>query len=250
MDAMETLRREIGAEIDALAEDDYGAVVIDGRCQRLAWRSLDRFKFPEPDVYLDPPAESLLRSRGEEEQINGAYIAMHSPGQVVLFRRNIQRTYWRLVCQLCRRVPYLTKGDLRAAAELVVMKTYHHELFHFYADVLRQLFGSTYDALLEEALAVAWARQVIIDARGTWNTKIGRMNGLFYRLLLDEAFSYQSPGYRDWPHYADPARFQSALVAYFDPPQHARLDGNGVDVGQMLASLLGTVSGGVVESVK
>ena len=130
------------------------------------------------------------------------------------------------------------------------MRTYHHELFHFNSDVLRQLFGSTYDALMEEALAVAWARQVIIEARGKWQTKIARMNGLFYRLLLDEAFNYQSPGYRDWPQYADPARFQSALVAYFAPPQHARLEGNGVDVGQMLFGLLGTMSGGFVEVVK
>lgn len=54
-----------------LTEDDHGAVAIDARCQQIARRALGPLKFPEPDVYLEPSDDVVLRIRGEEHQING-----------------------------------------------------------------------------------------------------------------------------------------------------------------------------------
>ncbi|WP_295407187.1 hypothetical protein [uncultured Thiocystis sp.] len=85
------------------------------------------------------------------------------------------------------------------------MKTHQHELFHFHCDVLRQLLGGQYHRLHEEALAVAWSRLKIIEQ--PWNSRIGRMNRVFYHQLLDAAFAYRSPGYRDWVLLPDATRF-------------------------------------------
>lgn len=88
--------------------------------------------------------------------------------------------YWSLMWEVWPHVAYVTKHDMLAAWSLVRMKTHSHELFHYYFDVLRRLFGGVRDPLREEALAVAWARMCIQKQRNTWNSAIGRMNGLMY----------------------------------------------------------------------
>jgi len=106
-----------------------------------------------------------------------------------------------------------------------------------------------YDRLREEALAVAWSRLKIIEKRGVYNSKIGRMNGVFYGRLLDAAFAYQSPGYCDWPYYADDARFRPALLDYLTKPAAvARLQANGVsNLADLVFGMLGNISGGYIE---
>lgn len=114
---------------------------------------------------------------------------------------------------------------------------------------VRRLFGSPFHPLLEEALAVAWARRALTYTRGVWNSKIGRMSGLLYRLLMQEVFAYTSPGYCDWPLYADDSRFQTALLDYLDPPDYRMLLTNGVELGELVIRMLENVAGGYVERV-
>jgi hypothetical protein len=243
MNAATTLIGEITAEINALQEGSCGEAILDPPCRE--WHPpLDAWMGPEPDVLREPDDPEVLRRIAEERRLLGGYVPMQSPGQVVLVRQNLRHFYWALICTLHPRVPYVTKSDLVAALELVVMKTYHHERFHHASDVFRQLFDSPFDPLLEEALAVAWARRTLIQTRAVWNSKIGRMNGLLYRLLMHEAFAYTSPGYQDWPLYADDSRLLTALLDYLAPPNHAELLANGVDLGPLVLSMIDNVSGG------
>jgi hypothetical protein len=93
---------------------------------------------------------------------------------------------------------FITKADLEKIAFLVLQKTYFHEVFHFRSDVLRHLFNGKYDPYLEEALAVAYSRLQIMEMRSNANTFIGRLGGGIFNTVMDRAYQYRSPGYRDW----------------------------------------------------
>jgi hypothetical protein len=75
------------------------------------------------------------------------------------------------------------------------------------------------------------------------------MNGVLYTRLIDAAFAYRSPGYRDWPQFADESRFRPALLSYLaDPNAVTRLEANGIsNLPDLLIGLVGRVSGGLVE---
>ena len=236
----------IGAEINGLPTGDYGEVFFPDDTL---------FDLPEPGYFLDPDPDvyegsgqsGRLEEIAEHPSLLGFYMPMQSPGRIFLIRRNLHRFYWSLIGRLRHGFPYLMPIDLHGALQLVVNKTYEHERFHFHCDVLRQLLGGQYDPLREEALAVAWAR---LRVQGlAWNTK--RMNLVLYHQRLDAAFAYRSPGYRDWPNFADEARFQPALLDYLAAPAAVgRLQHNGVDnLPGLIADLLGRVSGGCVEAV-
>jgi len=210
---------------------------------------LERFLEPPPDVWTDQDEARMLPRAKEEQVLLGVYIPMHSPGRVLLLGRNLRAFFWSLVAQLHHRMPYLTASDLKGALRLVVAKTYQQELFHFHSDVLRQIFGASFDPLLEEALAVAWSRLQILQQRGVWNSQIGRMNGVVFNHLLPLAYAYRSPGYRDWPLYADAVRFKPALLDYLASANRVRLQANGVDLETLVFGMLGGISGGYVEAV-
>ena len=66
--------------------------------------------------------------------------------------------------------------------------------------------------------------------------------------LLDAAFAYQSPGYRDWSNYADEPRFKLAWLNYLSPRSSRRLEANGVgNLQDLMFGLLGQVAGGCVD---
>lgn len=246
MTAADELFKMLSGEIDELPEDEDGGVILLDHYIR--GPDLEIFLSPRPDV-IDDPEPRVIKEIIEHPSVLGVYFPMHSPGQMMLCRRNLRDFYWALLRRVVPSLPYFTRNDLKAALDLVIKKTYYHELFHSYCDVLRQLFGGTYDFMIEDALAVAWARRTIIAERSQWNSKIGRMNGLFYGLLMREAFDYQSPDYRDWVHYADDARFKPAVLSYLGPSRGRVLQSNGVDLDHLMFSLLGTIRGGFIESV-
>jgi hypothetical protein len=249
---IDQLNKEITAEINRLSEGELGEVLLD-----------DEFfgEVADPDLFLEPPPDVLIDHPDDPDDpwwddyrrrhpfLLGMYIPMNSPGQVILFGNNLKWFYKSLVRATAPGIPYLTKLDLSAAWTLVRMKTHSHEMFHYYCDVLHGLWGGSYTSAIEEALAVAWARQCLQEQRDTWNTQIGRMNGLFYNLLMKRAFVYRSPGYRDWVLYADDIRFKPALVDYVAPGAYLKLQGNGVDVEHLLLGLLAQCRGGFVERV-
>ena len=249
---IEQLNKEMAHEINRLPEGEMGEVIWDD----------DFFvDIPELDDFLEPPDDVMINApeNPDEDWIDnlskthprllGIYIPMQSPGQVILFRKNLRSFYLSLVSAIRHRVPYMTKLDLNAAWTLVVMKTHEHELFHYNINVLQEMFGGSYTPKIEEALAVAWARMKVQEKRGVWQSSIGRMNGLFYSLLMQRAFAYRSAGYRDWVLCADEVRFKPALLDYIAPNNYARLQGNGVDMERLLYGMIGQMDKGYMEWV-
>ncbi len=227
MNAAHQLIQDITKQINDLPTGEYGEVIFDE--ERFAnLPPPDAFLHPEPDVFMESDGPGL-RNRLERTQqpLLGYYRPMRSPGEIVLVRDHLERFYWSLVKHSRAGLPYLFPLDLEGALHLVVKKTDHHEHFHFYSDVLRQMSGATLQPLLEEALAVAWARMQLLGE--AWNSKIGRMNRVFHYRIFERAFAYTSPGYRDWPDYADEIRFKSAWLDYLSPPNYRRLQANGVN---------------------
>lgn len=204
--------------------------------QHLEPVSIEEFMEPEPDIVNnDVPPEVLATKRS----ILGCYYGMRSPGKVVLFTVNHKRFFDGLMREVLQVTPYVTKNDLTAAARLVVLKTWQHELFHFDCNVLRIMFDLQQDSMKEEALAVAWSRIKIAEERKTWNTPFGRMSGVVYGVLMDKAFQYRSPGYRDWHLFGDEASFKAGLLDYLQPPQKVFLAQSGVPLQELIYAMLG-----------
>lgn len=241
MGIADVLAKEIKQEIDILQEGEFGEVLPE---QIVPAVPIEEYLDPEPDVLEGGGYGSL-----ESGKILGCYVPMSSPGTVCLSRRNIRGFFWSLVNEVQGRIRYITKGDLMAGLQLVILKTYNHELFHFYCDVLRNSFGGSHNALSEEALAVAWARMKLIQESQRMQTQLGRMNAAVFKLMMLNAFRYASPGYRDWPLYSDDASFKSGIISYLPPRNHITLMNNGVDLGGMMYGLLGSISGGYVEKI-
>lgn len=177
----------------------------------------------------------------------GLYKPMRSPGTVLLFGDNLDLFFCSLIRELTKTINFITHADLAAANEIVVSKTYYHELFHYDCDVFRHLFGYGRDPFNEEALAVARARYLVEQERGKWTTKIGRMNGVVYGKLMELAFDYRSAGYRDWRQYSSEQAFRSGLLKMCGSAMTNMLESNGVAVDGLLFTSLGNMSGGYQE---
>lgn len=250
--SIEQLNKEMANEINRLPEGELVEVIFDDEVFRDV-PDLDDFLAPPPDVMVNAPQNPddawLSDVHRTYPFLLGMYIPMQSPGQVVLFGKNLKWFYWSLVRAIRPSVPYMTKLDLNAAWTLVRMSTYEHELFHYNINVLQEIFEGSYTPSIEEALAVAWERFKIQDERAKWQSQIGRMNGLFCSLLMQRAFAYRSPGYRDWVLYADEVRFKPALLGYIKPNNYSQLETNGVDMERLLYGMIGQMEKGYVERV-
>lgn len=244
MSIIDDLAKEIRNEIDALKEGQFGEVLL-GR-NNIPGVPIEEYLEPEPDVFRE---SEIPFEHFESSKLLGLYMPMRSPGRIYLSARNLRGFFWSLVNVIKMRVQYISKNDLVFGFQLVALKTYNHELFHYYCDVLRTCFGGAYNTLTEEALAVAWARMKIIRERDKRRTQIGKMKPEFFNQMMLHAFKYSSPGYRDWTNFADEAMFKQGLTSYLSPPNHTRLINNGVDVDGMLFTLLNNIKGGYVEAV-
>lgn len=237
MGALEDVISEIAQDIKPIEEGEYGEAIFDKFLFDVP--ELDDLLEPEPDVV---DKEGIPRV-SDNPSVLGVYIPMSSPGQVILYSQKIKRFFWSLVRRIHHRIPYITKFDLTAGSRFVAMKTYHHEIFHFNCDVFRMLLGSSYDVMIEEALAVAYARMKIAEERKNWQAQTGRMNGVVYGLMMDEAFRYRAEGYKDWVNYADEARFKQGLLDYIGPHNYQRLQSNNVSVEELVYGMLGKATG-------
>lgn len=234
MSAVIAVLNAIKAEIRELPFDDFGSIPTGLIADHVTgWNRLpatEEMLHLPPDTGEDVPTERLL----------GSYAPMRSPGRISLYTENLKTFFWSVVREIGSQSPGLgfTCPDLERLAQLVVDKTYQHERFHYACDVLRHLFQGAFDSKVEEALAVAYARQQINAVRANGNTYLGRMNSLIYHRAMKIAFAYSSPGYRDWRLYADPASFRAGLLDYIAPPSSILLQGSGVPLAEMLQDLL------------
>jgi hypothetical protein len=216
---------------------------------------LEDFLSPESDVIgKEGHPHTSAGPDGEMESssvsILGIYRRMQSPGVIVLFRRKLGLFYKALLCEIIKQFSYMSKLDLEAGAQFVASHTYYHEQFHFACDVMHHLFGSKLDVLMEEALAVAWARLHIIEDRSQWNSMICRMNGVFFSLLMDYSFRYRSAGYSNWYLYSDEIIFRKALTDYVMLANLHQLTANGITLDEITYALAKSIRGKVVEKIQ
>lgn len=248
MSIADTIIQRLVGEINALPRGGYGEVLLDAQpFEDLPDPGI--FLEPEPDVLEAPEHPHPTRECGEHPTLLGVYVPMQSPGRIILIEGNLRRFYWSLIARLWHRHPYLFPRDLEGAAQLVVQKTYQHERFHFHCDVLCHLLGGRYDRLQEEALAVAWSRAWIQQMQ--WSSKAKRMNPALFIDLMEGAFAYRSPGYRDWVLFADRARFAPALLDYVAASASVvPLRTNGVsNLADVVTAMIGGFEGGVAEEI-
>ncbi len=270
MNAREEAIKKIKAKIDRLPTGPFGEAMLDEIPDA---PPLGAFLEQDPDVYEELSEEDIIRiinARKHRDQnksasgncssgspggcnlnlppfLLGLYKPMRSPGTVLLFGDNLELFFWSLIREISRTLDSITHSDLSAVNEIVVNKTYYHELFHYDCDVFRHLFGGKRDPLKEEALAVARSRWLIEQDRGNRNTTSGRMNGVVYGKLMDLAFKYQSAGYNKWHLYASEQAFRSGLLDLYNSQMTSRLESNEVAVDSLIFSLLGKMPGGYRE---
>ena len=246
---VDQLNKEMNTEISSLSEGEFGEVIIE---EKQMWDvpTPDTFLNPQPDVMDELPPDIINTGCGYRFLL-GIYISMNSPGQVILFGENLKLFYWSLIRYIIiPHTPYLSKFDMLAAWQVVLMKTREHERFHHYSDVMRMIFNTCLDSNIEEALAVASSRFTIQGERAKWQSQIGRMSGPVYNLLMQHAFEYTSAGYRDWKSYSDEIMFKPALIKYMNPGSYLKLQGNRVDMETLIFRMVNQVGdSGFVERV-
>jgi len=226
-------------EIDRLPSDELGGinpVMIGEYINSLALHgSTGHFLEQPPDTH---PEEII-----DFDNLLGSYSPMRSPGRLVLYQENIRQFFWCLVRDVFKNNPniWVSSADLKNMADIIVRQTWWHEQFHFCCDVFRHLFASRFDSMTEEALAVAFSRIKIREARQDGRTSTAKIHPTFFTLLLERAFEYSSPGYRDWPKYSDPETFSNKLADYSMMNQYMRLAYNGVDLPSLSRGMIDTL---------
>lgn len=241
MTSVERVVSTIRGEIARLETNDLNGVIFKDR----EWYNLldgvpplDAILHPQPDVLCE-------RLHPDERVVLGTYTPIRSPGVITLYIHNIRNFFWRIIEELTNQPlrAFITKGDLERIALLTTTKTLHHEVFHFNCDVFRLLFSAAYDVEGEESLAVAYSRLRIESEQRNANTQLGRINAVLYSSVMDIAYRYTSPGYRDWYQFADHVRFKDGLVRYIKPGQYQRLQANGIAAHELLFDQLGKLTG-------
>ena len=203
----------------------------------------------EQEVDLGNFSPQLVEEEGEE--LLGYYEPMASPGRLVLKVNCLSSFFWYHARDFFRAGYYIEENDLRCMCHMVVMKTYTHEQFHHFCDVARHLFGTGYDRLREEALAVAWSYFQLEELRCQWSSKEARLSAGIYRDLLPRLFQFRSPGYRDWINYKSRADFELEMIHYTGPASSGTLERNKINMSNVLVRILeATKAQGVVEEIK
>lgn len=138
----------------------------------------------------------------------GTYRRMNSPGLITIHIDNMQIFFWSIICELsCKNRYTFTREKIEELARLCILKTLYHELFHHFTDVqayITRMFH--YDYFMEEALAVACSRHMVgFEAQN---------NTPFVSDFLNLAYSFTSPGYRDWVDYKSDEQFLLTLSEY------------------------------------
>jgi len=180
----------------------------------------------------DIPYEKIINDTlnpkevGEEEDTGwlGSYGGISSPGPIKFHKNNLRKFLCAMLCYLTMGKKHnISLDQLVLLIQLIVYKTYFHEIFHHFSDIYGIISAGPkvpsrknqkhYNFKVEEALAVAASRNV---------------NGLFAidgSVLIEHffarAYKYTSPGYRDWTDYQSYKSFREGVKNYFNV--HAKL---------------------------
>ncbi|GEM_PF-3133186 len=205
------------------------------------------------DYFLEQPPDTDPEAVIESRNLLGLYIPMkQNPGTIVLYQGNLSKFFWIIVQDITRmnQSIRLSKNDLIYTAYMIVLKTYFHEQFHYCCNVFREMFGSKFDSNTEEALAVAYSRWQIDKQREDKRTCISKIQNHFLIQVIEKAFSYSSPGYRDW-HLYNGLMFGPGLKNYIFP-NVTPIETNGIDLSSLLSGMIRTIldnKGGPIEKV-
>ena len=219
------------------------SLTTESEFQGLVWPE----SFDEELNNMGPTPPAVME---EGTDLLGHYEPMASPGRIVLHRDQLTSFFWHHARNIFRAGYYVEPNDLQNMCHMVVMKTYTHEQFHHFCDVARHLFGSRYDRLTEEALAVSWSFFQLEELRWQWSSKEARLSSGIYRDLLPKLFEYRAPGYRDWVNYKSRADFEMELIRYTGPASSRYLECNGINMSNVLIKILeATKAQAIVEEV-
>lgn len=194
------------------------------------------------EIFLNQPEDVVLEPIFDSKVLLGSYIPIQSPGVIILYHNNLKMFFWNVVLEILRQNSniWIFKNDLKYVAEAIVSKVWWHEQFHFCCDVLRFLFGGKFYSLTEEALAVAYSRQQMLKRRYDQRSNISRIHPLFFQLVFEKIYTYNSVGYSDWYLYSDPESFRRGIVKYLMKNQDP-LANQGIDLNILAEDMINSL---------
>ena len=151
----------------------------------------------------------------------GSYESISSPGKIRLNITTLQYFFYAILRKLILEKKHkIDFEDFENLANLVIYKTYFHELFHHFSDVYgcnRQGKGTNYSPMgrrnqkhwvyeKEEALAVAASRHIT----GLFASATPLLTDFF-----EFSYKYTSVGYKDWTDYQAYPNFRKGIKDYF-----------------------------------
>jgi hypothetical protein len=194
---------------------------------------------------LRPYPEEIEEAGDDTERDDlwlGQHFPMSSPGRIDLHWQRLGSCFWHHLRGLLGQGYYLESAHLRPLATLVVANTFHHELFHHYADAISRLTHVRRVFPEEEALAVAWSYHAVLAESNDGRTVIGRLPRPASRAFLLRMYRYRAPGYRDWVHFQTPDAFDDGLAAYLVESAGERLlRHNLIDTSAIVKGMAGAI---------
>lgn len=174
---------------------------------------------------------------GEETAtLLGKHENMSSPGKIILCRENIGRCFWVCISDLLSVQHKITPIDLGHLCEAAVFKTFTHEQFHHYCDVINRITKQRGMKQAEEALAVAWSWH---EVQRSLPTAQKLPPSIFQASLSWWYDSITALGYRDWKNFGHKHFFIQGLVHHLiaSDGNHLLID-NGCDLGYWLYKMM------------
>jgi len=153
----------------------------------------------------------VFKPEGDDNWL-GLYFPMKSPGVIRFNKIQILGLSTRILYENVKYYNYsFRNGDLKKIIDTVFLMILHHELFHYYCDLLIYKENHKNTAFIpeEEALAVACS---IILAENKW---MGPNQKFHFREIFYE--NIKSPGYKDWKNYINyEDSFPAGVIEYLN----------------------------------
>lgn len=148
----------------------------------------------------------------KDENWLGSYSPMKSPGIIRFNKISILGLSIRILQENVKKYNYsYRKSDLKKIIDTVFLMILHHELFHYYCDLLIYNESHKKTAFIPEEEALAVACSFILAE----NRYMGPNHKFHFRELFYE--NLKSPGYKDWKNFIDyEDSFPLGVIEYLD----------------------------------